>query len=106
MKKFILVALIISSAFGLKADFRNDTIRNKKDGGYFFSEITKIDHNIVQNQCRTGTCWSYSSLSFFESELIRMGKPKVNLSEMFMELFLKQITMDFNMVRTNTIIVK
>lgn len=83
MKKFILVALIISSAFGLKADFRNDTIRNKKDGGYFFSEITKIDHNIVQNQCRTGTCWSYSSLSLFESELIRMGKPKVNLSEMF-----------------------
>lgn len=65
------------------ADYDTDTIRNKKNGGYFFSELTNIDHNIVQNQCRTGTCWSYSSLSFFESELIRLGKPKVNLSEMF-----------------------
>jgi len=32
----------------------------------------------------TGTCWSFSALSFFESELIRMGKGKeFNLSEMF-----------------------
>jgi bleomycin hydrolase len=32
----------------------------------------------------TGTCWSFSSLSFFESELARIGKGKeYNLSEMF-----------------------
>ena len=37
----------------------------------------------VQNQGRTGTCWSFSSLSFFESELLRKGKGKHNLSEMF-----------------------
>lgn len=84
MKKTLFTFLIGLFAFSyVNADFDTDTIRNKKNGGYFFSELTNIDHNIVQNQCRTGTCWSYSSLSFFESELIRMGKPKVNLSEMF-----------------------
>ena len=84
MKKILLGSIaILSFAFIAEADFDTDTIRNKKNGGYFFNEQTSIDHNIVQNQCRTGTCWSYSSLSFFESELIRMGKPKVNLSEMF-----------------------
>ena len=37
----------------------------------------------VQSQGRTGTCWSFSSLSFFESEIIRLNNEKHNLSEMF-----------------------
>lgn len=37
----------------------------------------------VENQNRSSTCWVYSANSFFESELIRMGKTPVNLSEMY-----------------------
>jgi len=37
----------------------------------------------VKNQASSGTCWSFSSLGFFEAELLRMSKPEVNLSEMF-----------------------
>jgi bleomycin hydrolase len=37
----------------------------------------------VKNQNRSSTCWSFSTLSFFESELIRMKKPKVELAEMY-----------------------
>ena len=37
----------------------------------------------VKNQESSGTCWSFSGLGFFESELLRMGKPEVDLSEMF-----------------------
>lgn len=37
----------------------------------------------VKNQYRSGTCWSFSSLSFMESELMRMGKGEYDLSEMF-----------------------
>jgi bleomycin hydrolase len=37
----------------------------------------------VENQNKSGTCWVYSANSFFESELIRMGKTPVNLSEMY-----------------------
>jgi bleomycin hydrolase len=32
---------------------------------------------------RTGTCWSFSGMSFFESEVMRITKKKVDLSEMF-----------------------
>src|ERR1035437_3561084 len=37
----------------------------------------------VKNQASSGTCWSFSGIGFFESELLRMGKPEVDLSEMF-----------------------
>ena len=37
----------------------------------------------VKNQSQTGTCWDFATQSFLESELLRMGKGKYNLSEMF-----------------------
>ena len=37
----------------------------------------------VKNQASSSTCWSYSSLSFIESELLRLGKPELDLSEMY-----------------------
>ncbi len=56
---------------------------NKKDGGYYFTVLKNIEATEVQSQGRTGTCWSFSALSFFESELLRMGKGRHNLSEMY-----------------------
>ena len=49
--------------------------------GYKFTEITRLKTTPVKNQFRSGTCWSFSALSFLESELLRMGKPEINLSE-------------------------
>ncbi|MEO0405019.1 MAG: C1 family peptidase, partial [Bacteroidota bacterium] len=37
----------------------------------------------TKDQCRTGTCWSFATTSFLESELIRMGKGNIDLSEMY-----------------------
>lgn len=62
---------------------QEDTFSNKEGSDYKFSMIKDLEATPVQNQGRTGTCWSFSSLSFFESELIRKGKGKHNLSEMF-----------------------
>ncbi len=78
--KSILFTILTFLCFSL---FSQDTIRNKKNGGYLFKSIADIEAAEVQDQSRTSTCWSFSSLSFFESELIRMGKGKFNLSEMF-----------------------
>ncbi|MCC6181004.1 MAG: aminopeptidase [Bacteroidia bacterium] len=59
-------------------------LTNKKGSEYKFTVVKSLDASAVQNQGHTGTCWSFSSLSFFESELIRMGKGKeFNLAEMF-----------------------
>lgn len=84
MKK---ISLLLILTFNLQLltfnSFAQDTLRNKKDGGYIFTVVKDLEATEVQNQNRTGTCWSFSALSFFESELIRMGKGKVNLSEMF-----------------------
>ncbi|MCE3228969.1 MAG: peptidase bleomycin hydrolase [Bacteroidetes bacterium] len=57
---------------------------NKKGSDYKFTTVKNLDATNVQNQNMTGTCWSFSSLSFLESEMIRLGKGKdYNLSEMF-----------------------
>ena len=37
----------------------------------------------MKDQSRSGTCWSFSTLSFIEDDLLRQGKPSVDLSEMF-----------------------
>lgn len=81
MKKIysVLVGCLVITSTGIS----QETITNKKGSEYEFTVIKDIEETETQNQSRTGTCWSFSSLSFFESELIRMGKGKHNLSEMF-----------------------
>ena len=56
---------------------------NAQDTGYKFKMKKEIAATPVKSQYRTSTCWSFSSLSFLESELIRMGKGEFDLSEMF-----------------------
>lgn len=97
MKRILLSVAVILS-FGIlsaqtPAVIRDDSkqsmtveypLTNMKGSEYKFSIVKNLDATAVQNQNQTGTCWSFSSLSFFESELIRMGKGKeYNLSEMF-----------------------
>lgn len=56
---------------------------NIEGSKYQFTKIYNYDPSPVLSQGRTSTCWSFSCLSFLESELMRMGKPAVNLSEMY-----------------------
>jgi bleomycin hydrolase len=93
MKKILitacsLIALFLSAQDAPNLNFNiksiNQTLTNKTGSQYQFTPIKIIEAQDIQNQNRTGTCWSFSGLSFFESELIRMGKGKeYNLSEMF-----------------------
>lgn len=52
-------------------------------GQYEFKHTKEIDCTAVKSQARTGTCWSFATASFIESELMRTGKGEHNLSEMF-----------------------
>ncbi len=57
---------------------------NKKASEYKFTVTKSIEATPVQNQGMTGTCWSFSTLSFFESEVMRVKKIKdVKLSAMY-----------------------
>ena len=50
---------------------------------YSFSLSQNLSCTPVKNQQRTGTCWSFSTTSFLEAELLRMGAEKYDLSEMY-----------------------
>ncbi len=52
-------------------------------GGFVFENDETIACTAVKSQSRTGTCWSFSTISFLEAELIRTGKGDHDLSEMF-----------------------
>ena len=57
---------------------------NYKGSAYKFEKIHQYDALDVESQGKTGTCWSFSSLSFFESELMRLTEKSVApLSEMY-----------------------
>ena len=59
------------------------TLIAQDDSTYQFSIIKDIQTTSVKDQGRSGTCWSYSTNSFLESELIRQGKGNTDLAEMF-----------------------
>lgn len=52
-------------------------------GQYDFKDVTTVQCTPVKSQDRTGTCWSFATASFLESELIRKGNDEVDLSEMY-----------------------
>jgi len=80
MKKILIIS-VISISFNSFSQSKFET--NKKYSEYKFKVLKDLEATDVQDQGRTSTCWSFSSLSFFESEIIRIKKERHNLSEMF-----------------------
>lgn len=84
MRKF--TSYTIAAAMGLMLSVNasaQDTRTNKEGSNYKLTVDKDVEATDVKNQYRSSTCWSFSTLSFFESELKRMGKGDHNLSEMF-----------------------
>jgi len=50
---------------------------------YHFKTIYNIEASKVKSQGKTGTCWSFSTSSFLESEIYRLTKKNINISEMY-----------------------
>ncbi|MCW3804344.1 C1 family peptidase [Plebeiibacterium marinum] len=51
---------------------------------FVFEPLVDVKTSPVKSQDRTGTCWAYSTVSFIESEIMRMGGQEFDLSEMYM----------------------
>ena len=79
MKKPILAALALCYALGAAAQ----TPDTAAPEGYSFTDVKILPVTPVKDQSRSGTCWCYSTLSFFESEILRAGGPELDLSEMW-----------------------
>ncbi len=50
---------------------------------YEFHSLKDIEATPVISQGKTGTCWSFSTTSFLEAEIIRVTGKKIDLSEMY-----------------------
>jgi bleomycin hydrolase len=79
LRNLFLVGLVLASFIVSAQDKKEE----EKEKGYQFTEIKNIPCTPVKDQYRSGTCWSFSGLGFIEAEMLRLGKPTVDLSEMF-----------------------
>ncbi|MDD5733363.1 MAG: C1 family peptidase [Bacteroidales bacterium] len=79
--KQLLIWFVTLAAFTIQATAQEQ--EQKKEEGFQFTVVKENPITSVKNQSSTGTCWSFSSLGFMESELLRMGKGEYDLSEMF-----------------------
>ena len=69
--------------FGLSFLANAQDAKSNQPKGYQFTDIKRLPATSVKDQARAGTCWSWSGISFFESEMIRMGKEPIDLSAMY-----------------------
>lgn len=87
MKKIVLLlALSLPLAVSAQDDLINKIKDNKSDSAkkkFEFKEKINLENTAVKNQGKSGTCWSYSTNSFLESEMIRMGKKPVDIAELY-----------------------
>ncbi len=77
-----VLSLAIVVAFQLPfSTFGQDAAGVSKD--YGLNIVKQLPATPVKNQQRTGTCWSFATTSFIESELLRKNQGEYNLSEMY-----------------------
>lgn len=80
MKKVIVFALLALFTTGANAEAKKDSTNKNKP---VFTVIKENKITSIKDQNRSGTCWIYSTLSFFESEILKKTGKTYDLCEMF-----------------------
>lgn len=86
MKRNLLLLMLIPSVVFAQDDLIKKLETNKSDSAkkkYIFTDKINLEKTSVKNQGSSGTCWSYSTNSFLESEMARMGKVPVDIAEIY-----------------------
>jgi len=74
------VAIIALCAVSASAE-KKDSAENKAKP--VFTTVKEIPITSVKNQNRSGTCWDYSTLSYFEAEILKKSNKTYDLCEAF-----------------------
>ena len=86
MKKLLIIFAFLPAIANAQDDLIKKIDGNKNDSAkkkFTFTPVLNIECTDVKNQASSGTCWSYSTNSFLESEMIRMGKKPVDIAEIY-----------------------
>ena len=82
LRKTISTILLAAMGF-VAANAQQGPRPSAPEVDYQFSVVKENYVTPVKNQASSGTCWSYSTISFLESEAIKNGAPKnIDLAEM------------------------
>ena len=76
----LVMALLALAATGANAQ---DKAEKKNDNQPVFSVVKENKITSIKNQSRSGTCWDYSTLSYFEAEILRSTGKTYDLCESF-----------------------
>ncbi len=79
MKKLFLMALVALVAIGANAQDKKKENPNKP----VFTVVKENKITSIKNQSRSGTCWDYSTLSYFEAEILKKTGKTYDLCESF-----------------------
>jgi len=67
--------------------FSSHSIKAQKDSlaniGFQFDTIANVKTTPVKSQYKSGTCWSYATTSYIETEILRIDGKEYDLSEMY-----------------------
>jgi len=84
MKKIVLSIAFFAITISFFAQEDNFVKVNiPKDEKYSYIPIIDLEASAVKNQGNTGTCWSFSTSSFIESEIYRNTGKIIDISEMY-----------------------
>lgn len=80
----LLSTLFITTGLHAQDDLIKKISANKSDTvGFLFTTVVSAETTPVEDQGSSGTCWSYSTGSFLESEMIKKGGPSIHLSKIY-----------------------
>ncbi|RZK83124.1 MAG: aminopeptidase [Pedobacter sp.] len=84
---WLSASLMLAVNIGFAQDNLVNSIKDNQSeaskANFVFTPVINAEATAVKNQKSSGTCWSYSTNSFLESEMIRMGKKPVDLANLF-----------------------
>jgi len=82
-KVFYLIGTLFFTILLCANNLEAKNKKDKKAEGYNFTNKIEIPTTSVKDQASSGTCWSFATTSFIETEIMRLGNGEHDLSEMF-----------------------
>ncbi len=80
---FLTLILFITTTFFYAQEDNVVHVQIPTEQKYEFTTVIDIEASAVKSQGNTGTCWSFASSSFLESEIYRTTGEMIDISEMY-----------------------